>query len=84
MSEAWCGMCYNGRLDGMLTDNNDYSAISIGKCANGFRMMLCSGGGRPLRIEVEQWDENVGWYKIGQYNPKHCPNCGRKITEYGA
>ena len=41
-----------------------------------------SGWGRPLRIEIEKWDEKTGWYKIGEYNPKYCPNCGRKIEEY--
>lgn len=81
MSEP-CRMCYNARLDDELTDENDFSAISIGSCSNGYRMMLCSGYGRPLRIEVEKWDEKAGWYKIGEYNPEYCPNCGRKIEEY--
>ena len=31
--------------------------------------MLCSGWGRPLRIEIEKWDEKAGWYKIGEYTP---------------
>lgn len=56
MVEA-CRMCYNARLDDELTDENDFSAISIGSCSNGYRMMLCSGYGRPLRIEVEKWDK---------------------------
>lgn len=77
-----CRMCYNARLDDELTDENDFSAIGIGSCSNGYRMMLCSGYGRPLRIEVEKWDEKAGWYKIGKYNPEYCPNCGRKIEEY--
>lgn len=81
MVEA-CGMCYNARLDTELTDDNDYSAVTVGHCANGFRIMACSGWGKPLRIEVEQWSEKAGWHKIGGYNPKHCPNCGREITEY--
>lgn len=45
-----CRMCYNARLDDELTDENDYSAITIGSCTDGYRMMLCSGYGRPLRI----------------------------------
>ena len=77
-----CYMCYNARLDDELTDDNDYSAVSIGDSAKGFRMMLCSGWGRPPRIEFEQWDEKVGWYLVGIYKPKYCPNCGREITEY--
>ena len=81
MVEA-CRMCYNARLDDELTDENDYSAITIGSFANGYRMMLRSGWGRPLRIEIEKWDEKAGWHKIGEYNHKYCPNCGRKIDEY--
>lgn len=38
---------YNARLDDELTDENDFSAISIGSCSNGYCMMLCSGYGRP-------------------------------------
>lgn len=63
-------------------DENDYSAITIGSFTNGYRMMLCSGWGRPLRIEIEKCDKKAGWYKIGEYNPKYCPNCDRKIAEY--
>ena len=59
-----------------------FRSISIGSCSNGYRIMLCSGYGRPLRIEVEKWDEKAGWYKIGEYNPEYCLNCGRKIEEY--
>lgn len=79
---AACRMCDNARLNDKLTDENDYSAITIGNCADGYRMMLCSGWGRPLRIEIEKWNEKAGWYKIGEYNPAYCPNCGRKIDEY--
>ena len=34
------------------------------------------------RIEVEKWDDKIGWHKIGEYEPNYCPNCGRKIIEY--
>ena len=66
-----------------LTDDNDYSAMSIGDSSNGYRMMFCSGWGRQPRIETEKWDEKAGWHKIGQYFPKFCPECGREIVEYG-
>ena len=46
-------MCYNARIDGVLTDENDYSACSIGKITKGYRLILVSGMGKPLRIEVE-------------------------------
>jgi hypothetical protein len=75
-------MCDNGRINEELTDDNDYSAICVGKSANGFRIMYCSGDGKPPRIEVEEWRENVGWYRVGFYYPKYCPNCGREINEY--
>lgn len=77
-----CGMCYNARLDDELTDENDYSAICIGNSVNGYRLMLCSGWGKPLRIEVEKWEDKTGWFKIGHYYPKYCTNCGREILEY--
>ena len=77
-----CRMCYNARIDGVLTDENDYSACSIGKITKGYRLMLVSGMGKPLRIEVEKWDDRIGWHKIGEYEPNYCPNCGRKIIEY--
>ena len=77
-----CYMCDNGRLNEELTDDNDLSAFGIGDSVNGFRMMYCSGDGKPPRIEVEEWDEKAGWYKIGVYYPKYCPNCGREIKEY--
>lgn len=77
-----CGFCYNARLDDELTDDNDYSVMSIGDSSNGYRMMFCSGWGRPPRIETEKWFKNSGWHKIGQYFPKFCPECGREITEY--
>ena len=76
-----CIMCNNAKIDNKLTNENDYSAISIGKSVDNFRLMLCSGWGKPLRIEVEAWDDKAKWHKIGEYNPNYCPNCGRKIIE---
>ena len=77
-----CYMCDNARINEALTDKNDLSAFGVGKCADNFRIMYCSGDGKPPRIEIEQWDEKAGWGKIGIYYPKHCPNCGREINEY--
>ena len=77
-----CYMCDNAKINSELTDDNDASMIGVGKCTQNFRMMLCSGWGKPLRIDVEQWNERTGWYVIGRYEPKFCPNCGRKIVEY--
>lgn len=77
-----CDMCYNARLDDELTDDNDYSARSIGDSDSNYRMMLCAGNGKPLRIEIEKWVFAAGWCNIGRYFPKYCPECGRKIIEY--
>lgn len=77
-----CGMCLNGRIDEDLTDDNDLSSFSIGKSQEGFRIMYTAGDGKPPRIEVQTWDEKVGWYNVGIYYPKFCPNCGREIKEY--
>ena len=77
-----CDMCNNARIDDDLTNENDYSAISVGKSAKGNRIMLCSGDGKPPRIEFEEWNDKAGWGKIAEYRPRYCPNCGRKIVEY--
>lgn len=82
----FCGNCFNARIDPdeELTDDNDFSSSTVeyNKYDN-FRMMLSSGAGKPLRIEAEQWSPSVQrWITVGQYYPKFCPECGRKITEY--
>lgn len=78
----FCDFCFNARLDDDLTDDNDYSAITIGYNSNGYRLMFCSGWGIPPRIEAEKWSDKACWTKTNQYFPKFCPECGRKITEY--
>lgn len=78
-----CNMCLNARLDDELTDKNDLSYFFVGESAKGFRMTIGSGGGKPLRIDIEMWDEQLQENKIiGRYYPKFCPNCGRPIIEY--
>ena len=77
-----CDMCNNAKIDARLTDKNDYSSCILGDSAEGLRMMLSSGWGRPLRIELQEYDVKNGWLTYGIYFPKFCPNCGRKIVEY--
>lgn len=77
-----CHMCFNARLDDELTDDNDLSYHSIGTSVEGNRLMIASGDGEPLRILLEEYNEGYGWYTIGKYYPKFCPNCGREIVEY--
>lgn len=85
MGVSACRFCDNARINENLTDENDYSAISVGHCMDGFRMMFCSGFGMPPRFEIEQKRNNNNkeeMYVIGEYRLKYCPNCGRKIFEY--
>ena len=77
-----CGMCLNARVNDDLTDRNDLSYSGVGEFADGYRMFVASGGGKPLRLEIERLTER-GWALIGYWYPKHCPNCGREIAEYG-
>lgn len=79
-----CRMCLNARIDDNLTDDNDLSYIPVGKTTREHRIMIASGNGKPLSIDVEMLDEKIGqWVMVGMYNPKFCPNCGREILEYG-
>lgn len=77
-----CYMCNNALVDNDLTADNDFSAVGIGQCLGAYRIMLCSGGRLPVRIEVDVCDEKKGWYCVGSYLPRYCPNCGRKLDEY--
>lgn len=78
-----CHMCDNARLNHELTDDNDYSSCTIGSYDKECRIMLSSGWGKPLRIEIERWNDKIGrWEDIGIYYPKYCPECGREIKEY--
>lgn len=81
-----CGYCYNARLEPEctdLSDDNDFSSACIGESSKGFRFMLSSGCGRPVRIELEYWSDSLHmWLTVGHYYPKFCPECGRKLDEY--
>lgn len=82
-----CDMCLNARVagDGVLNDENDFSAISIGTSKEGCSMYINSGNGEPVNIEVLQWNNKSGRnVTIARYFPKFCPNCGRKLDEYNA
>lgn len=70
-----CSMCDSARVNDELTTDNDFSCIDVGFMAVGYRMMLCSGDGKPLRLEIEHFVDGH-WHLIGHYNPLFCPNCG--------
>jgi len=76
-----CRMCINARVVPELTDDNDLSFHGIGDCERDWRLMIQSGGGRPMEIQVEAWLGNQ-WGLIGTYQPKFCPECGRELDEY--
>lgn len=78
-----CHMCDNARLNEELTDNGDFSSCVIGSFDRDCRIMLTSGMGKPLRIDIDRWnDDALEWEPIGIYYPKYCPECGREIVEY--
>lgn len=76
-----CYMCYNARLDNELTEENDFSSITVAYTKN-YRIMYSSGYGEPPRLEAEFWNGQE-WITVSIYYPKYCPNCGRPIEEYG-
>ena len=83
MSDKGCCFCDNACINSKLTDENDYSSTCIGKCVKGYRFMLSSGYGKPVRIELEYFNDNFQrWLTYGYYFPKYCPECGRKLDEY--
>lgn len=78
-----CHMCDNAEINEELTKFNDYSACTIGSFDRECRIMLTSGMGKPLRIEIDRWNnKKQQWESIGVYHPKYCPECGREIVEY--
>lgn len=78
-----CYLCDSARLTDDLEDYNDFSSSVIGSFSHDCRIMLSSGNGKPLRIDIARWNnESQRWVDIGIYYPKYCPECGRKIWEY--
>lgn len=76
-----CHMCINARIDNELNDSNDFAAFTVGYSKFGYRIMLESGSGRPVRLLFEKWDGKQ-WKATCIYTPRFCPNCGRKLSEY--
>lgn len=90
----YCHVCFNARVcppsddpyEDVLTDENDLSYIGVGdsgRTIKGRRIMIGSGGGKPLRIQFDEWIESVKeWHTTAEYYPKFCPECGRRLDEY--
>lgn len=98
VEKQYCRFCFNSRIyqpavDELidphitpLTDENDFSSRSVGEIHpkdNKRSIMINSGGGKPLTIEFREWfDYSKCWITVGEYYPKYCPECGRKLNEY--
>lgn len=91
----YCKYCFNARvykptdeelMDPFatdLTDENDSSSCSVGTSYNNTRLMITSGHGEPVRIEIDKFFEDYQeWHTVGKYYPKYCPECGRRLDEY--
>ena len=81
-SEAYqpCQFCLDASCDptDILTEENDYSSLSVGRVADGCRMSIDAGYGKPLRICVIQWNPTHQQNEqIAFYQPRFCPECGR-------
>lgn len=83
-----CQFCDNGRTNEDLSDDTDYGSASIDGIRyddKGYRLMLSYGWGKPTRVELDVWnDKRQEWsLNVLQYYPKFCPECGRRLSEYG-
>lgn len=88
-----CRFCFNAYVastlpepednyfENELTDDNDFSSVTIGFSDERHQLYLNSGGGEPINIEVCEW-YNGRWHTIVKYYPKFCPECGRELDEY--
>ena len=93
--QQYCKFCFNARVykptdeelmnpfNTELTDENDSSSCGVGRGSPDFRLMISSGHGEPLRVEVDKWSVHIEqWVTVAKYYPKHCPECGRRLDEY--
>lgn len=76
-----CKMCDNAYTNPDLTSDNDLSYISVGDCADGYRILLRTGDARFTVLEFEGRGQDRCWCSLGHYRPNFCPNCGRRLRE---
>ena len=52
-----CSFCLNCKTDpsGELSEDNDFSSISIGSTASDYRMAINTGANRSTNIDVMTW-----------------------------
>ncbi len=89
--KLYCRFCFNARIyepsedpyETPLTDENDFGSFSVGECNKGYSLMIHTGHGKPQNITARRWSENLRcWLGVGIYEPKYCPECGRRLDEY--
>lgn len=79
----YCKVCCNARVFPELDDYNDGSSTCVGKSLKGISLFISSGDAKPVRIEVLQYNDKIKENQIvALYEPKYCPECGRKLDEY--
>lgn len=83
VSSPGCHYCDNAMTVPELSSEEDLSYKSVGDCVNQVRILFRSGDRRPTALLFEKWREGYGWATIGDYIPKFCPECGRKLVENG-
>lgn len=83
VSSPGCHYCDNAATVPELSSDEDLSYKGIGRCDNQVRILFRTGDRKPTALLFERWRENYGWETIGDYIPKFCPECGRKLVENG-
>lgn len=81
VSSPGCHYCDNAMTVPELSSDEDLSYKSVGDCVNQVRILFRTGDRKPTALLFERWRENYGWETIGNYIPKFCPECGRKLFE---
>ena len=77
-----CCVCNNARVSDASEGGNNLSYLAVGESVRPFQILFASVRGKSLRILVEFLIDNR-WSTAAVYYPKYCPNCGRRLLEYG-
>ena len=79
-----CRFCLDASCDpeGELTTENDYSSLPVGSVAEGYRMSIDVGCGKPLRVCIEHWSPHTQQNELGGViNRSFAPNVGGVSNE---
>lgn len=75
--EKGCRCCFDASVDPEL-EGCDLSYHDVGDAQRYKRIMVRSGGGKPMILMFEEWSGQQ-WNTVGIYEPKFCPECGRPL-----